>query len=155
MFGGLHAVLSVFCHQTCNGLDYPYTVELISINQSDISTNQREGMGPLEYQTMAALRDVAHDGVLCTFSNRSSPGRGLSGVVRQGRRHGPRHGTKNIANRTVCYSFLCVQCTYTYSIKYTIPVQVNKHKIVTVIATVLFAVAYIYFICSKPTGCGR
>jgi hypothetical protein len=32
---------------------------------------QREGMGILESQTMLSLRDIAHDGVLCTFSNRS------------------------------------------------------------------------------------
>ncbi len=36
----------------------------------------REGMGLLEYQAMASLRDVAHDGVLCTISNRSAPDRG-------------------------------------------------------------------------------
>ncbi len=29
---------------------------------------QREGMGLLEYQAMPSLRDVAHDGVLCTFT---------------------------------------------------------------------------------------
>jgi hypothetical protein len=34
---------------------------------------QREGIGLLEYQ---ALRDVAHYGVLCTFSNWSAPDRG-------------------------------------------------------------------------------
>jgi hypothetical protein len=39
-------------------------------------------MGLLEYQTMPSLRDVAHDRVLCTFSNRSAPDRGASGVVR-------------------------------------------------------------------------
>jgi hypothetical protein len=38
------------------------------------SADQREGMGLLEYP---ALRDVAHDGVLCTFSNRSSLDRGM------------------------------------------------------------------------------
>jgi hypothetical protein len=44
----------------------------------------------LEYQDMPSLRDVAHDGVLCTFSNRAAPGSdGASGVVRQGRLHGP------------------------------------------------------------------
>ncbi len=48
---------------------------------------QREGMDLLENQ--ASLRDVAHDGVLCTFSNTSQPQAGASGVVRQGRRHGP------------------------------------------------------------------
>jgi hypothetical protein len=30
-------------------------------------------MGPLEYQAMLSMRDVAHDGVLSTFSNRSAP----------------------------------------------------------------------------------
>jgi hypothetical protein len=35
------------------------------------------GMGLLqEYQAMPSLPDVAHDGVLCTFSNRSPPERG-------------------------------------------------------------------------------
>jgi hypothetical protein len=29
-------------------------------------------MGLLEYQAMRSLRDTAHDGVLCTFSNRSA-----------------------------------------------------------------------------------
>ncbi len=29
--------------------------------------HQREGMGLLEYQTMPSLREVAHDGWLCTF----------------------------------------------------------------------------------------
>jgi hypothetical protein len=29
-------------------------------------------MGLLEYQDMRSLRDTAHDGVLCTFSNRSA-----------------------------------------------------------------------------------
>ncbi len=39
--------------------------------------NQREGAGLLEYQgAMPSLRDVAHDGVLCTFSNRSAQDRG-------------------------------------------------------------------------------
>jgi hypothetical protein len=37
-------------------------------------SHQREGMGlHVEYQAMPSLRDVAHDGVLCTFSNRSAP----------------------------------------------------------------------------------
>jgi hypothetical protein len=43
-------------------------------------------MGLLEYQAMPSLRDVAHDGVLCTFSNTET---GASGVVRQGWRHEP------------------------------------------------------------------
>jgi hypothetical protein len=29
---------------------------------------QREGMDLLEYQAMTSLRDVAHDGWLCTFT---------------------------------------------------------------------------------------
>jgi hypothetical protein len=32
-------------------------------------------MGLLEYQPMPSLRDVAHDGVLCTFSTRSASDR--------------------------------------------------------------------------------
>ncbi len=39
----------------------------------DFCHYQREDMGLLEYQPMPSLRDVAHDGVLCTF--------GTSGVV--------------------------------------------------------------------------
>ncbi len=34
---------------------------------------QREGKGLLEHQAVPSLRDVAHDGVLCTFSNTSAP----------------------------------------------------------------------------------
>ncbi len=30
--------------------------------------DQREGMGLLEFQAMPSLRDVAHDGWLCTFT---------------------------------------------------------------------------------------
>ncbi len=41
------------------------------------------------YQSMPSLRDVAHGGVLCTFRNRSSPDRGVSGVVCQSRRQRP------------------------------------------------------------------
>jgi hypothetical protein len=33
-------------------------------------------MGILEYQAMPSLRDIAHDGVLCTFSDTSAPDRG-------------------------------------------------------------------------------
>jgi hypothetical protein len=55
---------------------------------------QREGMGLIKYQGHAFLRDVAHDGVSCTFSNRSAPDRGKHSVVRQGRRHGPSIGYK-------------------------------------------------------------
>ncbi len=38
--------------------------------------DQREVMVLLENQAMPSLRNVAHDGVLCTFSNRSAPDRG-------------------------------------------------------------------------------
>ncbi len=31
-------------------------------------STQREGMGLLEYQALPTLRDVAHDGWLCTFT---------------------------------------------------------------------------------------
>jgi hypothetical protein len=33
-------------------------------------------MGLLKYQAMPSLRDVAHGGVLCAFSNGSAPDRG-------------------------------------------------------------------------------
>jgi hypothetical protein len=33
-------------------------------------------MGLLEHQVIPSLRDVAHDGFLCTLSNRSAPDRG-------------------------------------------------------------------------------
>ncbi len=36
---------------------------------------QKERRGLLEYKFMPSFRDVAHDGVLCTFSNRSAPDR--------------------------------------------------------------------------------
>jgi hypothetical protein len=45
-------------------------------------------MGLPEYQSMPSLRDVAHDGVLCTFSHLVTD-QPTSDVVRQGRRHGP------------------------------------------------------------------
>jgi hypothetical protein len=45
-------------------------------------------MGLLNYQAMPSLDYAAHGGVLCTFNNRSAPDR-VSGVVRQGWRHGP------------------------------------------------------------------
>ncbi len=35
---------------------------------------QRDGMGLLEHQVMPALRDLAHDGWLCTFIINSQPG---------------------------------------------------------------------------------
>jgi hypothetical protein len=47
-------------------------------------------MGALEYQAMPSLSDVAHDGVLCKFTVViDQPQTGATGVVRQGRRHGP------------------------------------------------------------------
>jgi hypothetical protein len=42
---------------------------------------QREGMVLLEYEAMSYLIDVAHDGVLCTFSNTDQPQTGASGEV--------------------------------------------------------------------------
>ncbi len=35
-----------------------------------VTFRQRKGMDLLENQAMPFLRDVAYDGVLCTFSNR-------------------------------------------------------------------------------------
>jgi hypothetical protein len=43
----------------------------------------------LEYQAMQSLRDVAHDGVLCTFNNRSASDRDKWCSPSGGRRHGP------------------------------------------------------------------
>ncbi len=34
----------------------------------DSGNNQREGMALLEYQAMPSLRNLAHDGWLCTFT---------------------------------------------------------------------------------------
>ncbi len=48
----------------------------------------REGTGLLEYEAMPSLCDVACDGVLCTFCNRSASDWYKWCVVRQGRRHG-------------------------------------------------------------------
>jgi hypothetical protein len=53
----------------------------------DACGSTRTCMGLLEYQAMPSLRNVAHDGVLCTFSNTSAPDRDKGGVVYQGRRH--------------------------------------------------------------------
>ncbi len=51
---------------------------------------EREGMGLLENQAVSSLRGIAHGGVLCTFTVViDQPQTGASGVVRQGRRHGP------------------------------------------------------------------
>ncbi len=46
---------------------YTVTVLFFSWGDGDRSQTQREGMGLPEYQVMPSLRDVAHDGVLCTF----------------------------------------------------------------------------------------
>jgi hypothetical protein len=40
---------------------------------SSVIFYQRERMGQLEYQAIPSLRDVAHDGVLCSYSNRLAP----------------------------------------------------------------------------------
>jgi hypothetical protein len=59
--------------------------------------DQREGMGPLEHQAKPSLRDVAHDGDLCTISNRSTPDRDTTqGVwpVRAGGMDRPSHHAK-------------------------------------------------------------
>ena len=47
-----------------------YTVRFLHSVSLDQIHNQREGMGLPEYQAMPLLRDLAHDGALCTFSNR-------------------------------------------------------------------------------------
>ena len=52
------------------------THRLFFLYFTDCRLDQREGMGVLEYQALPSLRDVAHEGVLCTFSNRSAPDRG-------------------------------------------------------------------------------
>ncbi len=62
-----------------------YTVSFLVLHSVSLDQihNKRVGMGLLEYQAMPLLRDLAYDGVLCTFSNRSAPNRvklrGLSG----------------------------------------------------------------------------
>ncbi len=45
-------------------------VQLCAWNLPSSTYIQREGMDQLEYQPMPSLRDVANDGVLCTFSKR-------------------------------------------------------------------------------------
>ncbi len=52
---------------------------------SNLSQIEREDMGLLECQAMPSLSDIAHDVVLCTFSNRSVPNNGTCVVVCQGR----------------------------------------------------------------------
>jgi hypothetical protein len=50
---------------------------MVAVRVQPEYNNQREGMGLLEYdEAMPSLRDTDHDGVLCTFSNRSAPDRG-------------------------------------------------------------------------------
>jgi hypothetical protein len=56
---------------------------------TDRRLDQREGMGLLEYRALPSLRDVAHGGVFCVHLVIDQPQTGASGVVRQGRRHGP------------------------------------------------------------------
>ncbi len=64
---------------------------LLCTNIHDKPSDQREGMGLLEYQVKISWRDIAHDGVLVFFVHSViyQPQIGTSGVVRQGRRHGP------------------------------------------------------------------
>ncbi len=54
----------------------PPVLGLISRPGNLVGQTQREDMGLLEYQAMPSLRDVAHGGVFCTFSNTSAPDRG-------------------------------------------------------------------------------
>jgi|LakMenEpi03Aug12_release.lakeMendotaPanAssembly.Ray.scaffolds.fasta_scaffold1346325_1 hypothetical protein len=54
----LFSFVGVLWHLTC-----PFPIPFLW-------SHQREGMGLLDYQAMPALRDVALDGVLCSFSNR-------------------------------------------------------------------------------------
>jgi hypothetical protein len=50
---------------------FPFKGRLAYIETYDI-LKPREGMGLLEYQAMPSMRDVAHDGWLCTFLYNSS-----------------------------------------------------------------------------------
>jgi hypothetical protein len=43
--------------------------KLVNIAPSLASTAERRGMGLLEYKAKPSLRDIAHVGGLCTFSN--------------------------------------------------------------------------------------
>jgi hypothetical protein len=52
------------------------THRLFFLYFTDCRLDQRESMGLLEYQALPSLHDIAHDGVLFTFSNISVPGRG-------------------------------------------------------------------------------
>jgi hypothetical protein len=45
-----------------------YKQVLLCMSNEHVGCDQREGMGLLEYQIMPSLRDVAHDGLLCTFT---------------------------------------------------------------------------------------
>ncbi len=58
-------------------------------------------MGLLEFQAMPSLRDVAHDGVHLVTNQ---PQTGASGVVRQGRWHGPSITTKSHPARSLSSS---------------------------------------------------
>jgi hypothetical protein len=60
---------------------------------------QREGVGLLEYHVMPSFRDVAHDGVLCTFSNRSAPDPGyVVWSVRAGGMDRPSHPAGSLSS---------------------------------------------------------
>ncbi len=48
---------------------YEFGIERLLIFMA-LYCEQKEGMGLLEYQAVPFLRNVAHDAVLCTFSNR-------------------------------------------------------------------------------------
>ncbi len=65
----------------------PWLTRMGPLSQG-IGSAQREGMGLLEYQAMTYLRDVAHGGVLCTFSNISAPDR-VKWCGPSGRQNGP------------------------------------------------------------------
>ncbi len=62
--------------EKCAGQSYQKDPPFFFLYFTDGRLDQRESMGLLEYQAMPSLRDVAHDGVLCTFSNRSASDRG-------------------------------------------------------------------------------
>ncbi len=69
---------------------FPVHVYISCLTSSSLQCcHQREGMSLLEYQAIPSLRDVPHNGILCTLSNKSAPDQErTSGVVRQGRRPG-------------------------------------------------------------------
>ncbi len=53
----------VFCPEACCRKGYGHRA-----GDTSPPHDQREGMGQLEDQDMPSLRDVAHDGWLCTFT---------------------------------------------------------------------------------------